>query len=193
MSVNHVTAFTIGDSFSVLFVVGFLGLQKGVTTVAANYIGANREEILSRTLRSSIKMILIIMLCLIVPFFFLSKELAGLFFSYDSALILDPALKAQVGIALRWLWVYFMFDAVSWMIGGILTAAGDTKFVMWMNGWSAFVFSVIPTAICVLYCNASPMVTWILWAMYGFLNAICFFVRYKNKRWVVSQSLHAVS
>lgn len=193
VSVNHVTAFTIGDSFSVLFVVGFLGLQKGITTVAANYIGANREEVLSRTLRSSITIILIIMLFLIVPFFFFSEKLVDLFFNVDSSLMLNEALKNQVAIALRWLWVYFMFDAFSWMIGGILTAAGDTKFVMWMNSVSAWVFSVIPTAICVIYFGASPIMTWILWAMYGFLNAVCFFVRYKNKRWNAAQSLHALS
>jgi MATE family multidrug resistance protein len=193
VSVSHVTVFTIGDSFFILFVVGFLGLQKGITTVAANYIGANREEILSRTLRSSIKMILIIMLFLIVPFFFFSEKLADLFFSQDPSLMLNEGLKTQVAIALRWLWVYFMFDAVSWMIGGILIAAGDTRFVMLMNSVSAWIFSVIPTAICVIYFGASPIITWVLWALYGFLNALCFFVRYKNKRWNAVQSLHAAS
>ncbi len=192
VSVDHVTAFTIGDSFSVLFVVGFLGLQKGITTVAANYIGANREEVLSRILRSSIKIILMIMLFLMIPFFFFSEKLANLFLNPDSLLILNEVLKTQVAIALRWLWVYFMFDAVSSMIGGILTAAGDTKFVMWMSSVSPWVFSVIPTAICVIYFDASPMMTWILWATYGFLNAVCFFVRYKNKRWNAMQSLHAL-
>ncbi len=193
VSVNHVTAFTIGDSFSVLFVVGFLGLQKGITTVAANYIGANREEVLSRTLRSSIKIILIIMLFLIIPFFFFSEKLVDLFFNVNSPLTLNETLKNQVAIALRWLWVYFMFDAVSWMISGILIAAGDTKFVMWMNSVNAWVFSVIPTVICVIYFGASPIMTWILWATYGFLNAVFFFVRYKNKCWNAVQSLHALS
>ena len=133
------------------------------------------------------------MLFLIIPFFFFSEKLVDLFFNVNSPLTLNETLKNQVAIALRWLWVYFMFDAVSWMISGILIAAGDTKFVMWMNSVNAWVFSVIPTVICVIYFGASPIMTWILWATYGFLNAVFFFVRYKNKCWNAVQSLHALS
>ncbi len=193
ISVDYVTVFTIGDSFFVLFVVGFLGLQKGITAVAANYIGANREEVLAKTLRSGVRVVLMIMLFLSIPLIFFSETLTELFFNQDPSLMLNEALKNQVAVAMRWLWIYFMFDAISWMISGVLVAAGDTKFVMLMNSASAWVFAVIPTAICVYCFDTPPVITWIMWAMYGFLNAVCFFIRYKNKRWNIEQPLHALA
>jgi len=185
-SAAHVTLYSIGDSFYVLFAVGFLGLQKGITTVAANYIGANREEILSQTLRSGIKMVLFILIFLSIPMFFFPERLSELFLDSDSVLKLDESLKSHVEIAMRWLWVYFMFDAISALVCGLLTAAGDTLFVMCLNVANAWLFSVIPTYLCVAYFGGSPIITWGFWAFYGFVNALCFFLRYRyknNKRW----------
>lgn len=180
-SAAHMTVYSIGDSFYVLFAVGFLGLQKGVTAVAANYLGANREEVLSRTLRAGAKLVFGILLCLSIPMFCFPERLAELFSESGSASLLDPSLQRHIQIAMRWLWLYFMFDAISALVCGLLTAAGDTFFVMGMNTANAWLFSVIPTYFCVFYFGGSPILSWGLWALYGFVNALCFFLRYRLK------------
>lgn len=191
VSEAHITLFSIGDSFFVLFTFGFWGLQKGITTVVSNYIGANREEMIGPCLRSGVKIVLGIMLVFTIPLFFFPEVLAKQFLNEEA--LLNEELMGHATLAMRWLWVYFMLDAMAWLITGVLTAAGDTKFVMMMNGVSAWVFSVIPTYFFVVYMDGSPVVTWILCALYGFLNSLCFYLRYRSKRWAQELPLHAMT
>ncbi len=190
VSEGHLTVYTIGDSFFVLFGFGFLGLQKGVTTVAANYIGANREEILGATLRSGIKIILALMIVLMIPLFLFPDNLAQFFLKQDSVLVVNEELKDMLHLAMAWLWVYFLLDGIAWLFSGILTAAGDTKYVMLISGVGPWIFSILPTYFCVRYWEGSPIITWIICAIYGLLNALCFYLRYKTKRWDPKLALH---
>lgn len=192
VSEAHITIFSIGDSFFNLFAFGFWGLQKGITAVVANYIGASRDDMIGPCLRSGIKIIAGLLLIFTVPLFFFPEVLVQQFLNPDSPAI-NEELMQYASLAMRWLWVYFMFDALAWLICGVLTAAGDTKFVMIMNGLSAWLFSIVPTYICVMYFDASPVVTWMLCALYGLLNTISFFLRYKSRRWCSEQPLHAMT
>lgn len=188
----HITIYSIGDSFFVLFTFGFWGLQKGITTVVANYIGAEREETISKCLRSGLKIIIAIMLVFTIPLFFFPEFLVSQFLNPEASALNDE-MMTMAGTAMRWLWVYFMLDAITWLVCGILTAAGDTKFVMLMNTMSAWLFSVIPTYFAVKYFSGSPIITWVLFAIYAFLNSASFFLRYRSQRWKMQQPLHAMS
>ncbi len=189
----HITIFSIADNFFVLFAFGFWGLQKGVTTVAANYIGANREEVVTKTLQSGVKIVLIIMLLLTIPLLFFPEQLFEFFLKQELSFILNEEILKYARVTMLWLWLYLMFDAISWLISGVLTASGDTKFVMIMNSVSAWAFSVLPTYLYVVYLGGSPTVSWALCTLYGLLNVISFFLRYKNKRWGTREAFHVLT
>lgn len=193
VSESHITIYSIGDSFFVLLTFGFWGLQKGITSLVANYIGANREEMITQCLRSGLKVVLGIMLVFTIPLLFFPELLVQQFLSVESTDVLNEELMQHGVTAIRWLWVYFVLDAISWLLSGILTATGDTKFVMLMNGVSAWAFSILPTYICVTYLNAPPSITWVLCALYALLNTTSFYLRYRSKRWGVEQPLHALT
>lgn len=193
VSEAHITIFSIGDSFFVLFAFAFWGLQKGITTVVANYLGANREKLVGACLRSGIIIVIAIMLLFTIPLFMYPEMLVKQFLNPHATLQVNEELMNFAATAMRWLWVYFMLDAISWLICGVLTAAGDTKFVMIMNSISAWIFSIIPTYFVVQYLGGSPVVTWILCAIYGLLNSMSFFVRYRSRRWVRTEPLHALA
>lgn len=190
VSEAHITIFSIGDSFFVLFAFGFWGLQKGITTVVSNYIGANREEVVNHCLKSGLKIISVIMVIFTIPLFFFPETLIEHFLNPTSTI--NDELMQHGALAMRWLWVYFMLDAISLLICGVLTAVGDTKFVMFMNGLSAWLFSIIPIYFCVVYLEGSPVIPWVLFAVYGLLNAISFYFRYRSKRWSSEQPIHAL-
>lgn len=193
VSETHLTIFSIGDSFFVLFTFGFWGLQKGITTVVANYIGADRQDMIPLCLRSGIKIVFGIMIVFTLPLFFFPELLMKIFIEPETSQVAVEKLMPYTESAMRWLWVYFMLDAISWLISGVLTAAGDTKFVMMMNGISAWVFSIIPTYIFVGLLGGSPVLTWVLCAVYGLLNTITFYMRYCSTRWRLEAPLHAAS
>lgn len=185
----HITVYSIGDSFYVLLGFGFWGLQKGITTVAANYIGANREEILTQSLRSGIKIVLVMMLILAIPVFLLPDRLAEIFLNQKNSTLFSEEIRHYLATSIRWLWLYFLFDGVAWLFHGVLVAAGDTKFIMLLSSISPWVFSILPTYITIIYLKADPTATWILSVIYGGLNAACLLLRYKKKQWIAEQPL----
>ena len=128
-----------------------------------------------------------------IPMFFFPDTLAQWFLNPDAMTIVNEELRSNTAIAMRWLWVYFLFDAIAWIISGTLTAAGDTKFVMIMNSVNAWAFYIIPTYFWVSYFEGSPIVGWVLCAFYGLMNMVSFFFRYRNKRWHEEQPLHVLT
>lgn len=193
VSEAHITVFSIGDSFFVLFAFGFWGLQKGITAVVANYIGANRHDIIGRCLKSGIKIVLAIMMLFTLPLFVFPNFLVENFLNPEATVAVNSELMRYAASAMRWLWVYFVLDAISWLICGILTAAGDTKFVMIMNSISAWLFSIIPTYFVVEYLGGSPVSIWVLCAFYGLLNSVSFYLRYRSKQWSGASDLHSLA
>jgi MATE family multidrug resistance protein len=182
VSEAHITIFSIGDSFFNLFAFGFWGLQKGITTVAANYLGANRDEIVGLCLRSGIKIIIGLMLLFTVPLLLFPEILVQQFLTPEDSLLNEDLISYAV-IATRWLWFYFLLDAIAWLFWGVLTAGGDTKFVMMRSGISVWCFAIVPTYFMVTYMDGSPIVVWVLCTLYAALNTISYFLRYRSKRW----------
>lgn len=192
VSEAHITVFSIGNSFFCLFAFGFLGVQQGITTVASNYLGANREALLSQSLRSGVKIIFVMMLLLLLPLCVFPEFLANQFLNEEASAFQNEELRVYLMIAMRWLWLYFFLDATSWLISGVLTAAGDTRFVMMMNGISAWFFCVLPTYIYVVHFNGSPVASWALCAVYAILNTSSFYLRYKSKSFRKERPLHVL-
>lgn len=177
---SHITIYSIGDSFFILFGCGFWGLQKGIISLVANYLGAHKEENVRACLRSGVKLVVGIMLVLTIPLIFFPNFLVECFLNGDSNSLLSEEMLSDGVSAIRWLWVYFMMDAISWLLCGVLTASGDTKFVMVMNSISAWFFCVIPIYIFVGVLEGSPVLTWKFCALYGLFNVVCFTFRYRK-------------
>lgn len=174
----HMSIYSIGDSFFILFGFGFWGLQKGIISLVANYLGANRGDIVHACLRSGIKLVLGFMLILIIPFVFFPNALVEWFVNSDgSSVLLNEDLLSYGVSTMHWLWIYFMLDALAWILCGVLTASGDTRFVMILNSFSAWCCCVMPIYIFVVRFEGSPLLTWKFCALYGLFNVVCFSLR----------------
>jgi len=192
VSEAHITLYSIGDSLFSLFVFGFLGLQKGITTVSANYIGAEKESRVSLCLLSGVKIIIVMMLILIIPLFFFPKLLVSQFLtSTPAAIALEVMLYAET--AMHWLWLYCFLEALVFLVSGVLTALGDTKYVMLMNGFNAWMVSVLPTFLAVNYWDSTPDKVWSLSAFYGGVSALSLYLRYRRRRATAHVPLHVLT
>lgn len=179
----HLTIITISESFVTLFGFAFWGLQKGITAVAANYFGANRNEMINTTVYSGMKIVCGIMLLLIVPMFIYPEHFIEQFLNASESSIMKEELMEYMLISIHWLWLYFLLYGLSWLLSGVLTAAGDTKFMMIINTINSWLFSIAPTYFIVTYFGASPILTGILSAFYALLSTIGFYLRFKSKDW----------
>jgi MATE family multidrug resistance protein len=98
---------------------------------------------------------------------------------------LNHELIHYVTLALKGLWIYFAFNGFSLIFWGVLTAGGDTKFIMWTNTISTWLFAVIPTYIWVTYFSSTPAIPYQYIApIYGFLACLIVLWRFYTKQWI---------
>jgi MATE family multidrug resistance protein len=96
---------------------------------------------------------------------------------------LTPATQATIHSACFWVWIYFIFDGISWLLIGLLTAAGDTRFVMKVGGSAPILFALVPTYLFVFQLGASADITWMMIAFYAFASGAIYFWRFKSEQW----------
>ena len=183
MGKQHITILQIGQTLFILFTFLADGLQKGVIALSSNAIGEGKIKKVPRILISSIKLHVCMVGLLAIPFLFFPEAFIKLFLgSASTALPIEDVLH-HGRIALAWVWAFLFFDDLVWIIAGILTAAGDTKFVMIMNSISTWFFGVMPVYVFVFLLKSSPVMVWQLMALYGFLNFLFFLWRYNRGQW----------
>ena len=184
LSQNHLTVLAIGHSCFLL--VGFFanGLHQGVTAISANYLGANRPDIVRQVIKSAIRLLILISLILTLPLLIQPQLLINSFLSRNGV-IASPDLVFFLKITLLWVWLYFLFDGAVWVLAGALTAGGDTRFIMIANSVTAWLFAILPAYLLLVRLGASPAFTWGASALYAVLNCIAFTIRYRTNRWSV--------
>lgn len=180
---HHLTVATIGQSMYMLVAFGFEGVQKAVTTLVANRIGAIKWDNIWSVWYSAIKLMLIFAvpfgaLMLLYPDPIIAEFLSTETPESDVAL-LTPMLK----ITAAGVFMYYLVDGFTWICVGVLTAAEDTWFVMWVNSITAWVCGMVPILLFMVYLKWSPAWYFMLITFYGGCNAVIFYRRLLTKPW----------
>lgn len=183
ISKEHVTVLLIGQSLFILFAFMADGLQKGVMALASNAIGEKSLERIPKILKSATLLHVMMLGVLAIPLLCYPDPLIKLFLSQRPVDMPLEEVMQHARIALAWMWVYLIFDDFVWILSGILTAAGDTKFVMWMNSFSVWTFAVLPVYIFVFKMGKEAPMVWQLTAFYGMMSCLFFWGRYKSGKW----------
>lgn len=183
-SVEHVTVMSIVLTIWALFSFITEGLQKGISTVASNCIGARDNKCISKVFSLGLQLQILLAIVLAVPLIITPELLVGCFLpAQENAVLYNQDLNALVELSCRWLWVAYLFEGMTWVIDGVLTAAGDTAFIMLMNSLGTWILCIAPIYYFIVMQDGSPslMLQWI--ATYCLLVFICYLLRYKSKRW----------
>src|SRR3989344_1819493 len=176
----YITISAISSSFFVLFLFLVEGLQKSVMAISSNLIGAQQSDKISKLLRSGLKMHLITSSIIFIPLVLFSDKLVPLF-------VHDPHVAASLMTPIRWslffVWAFLALDGMNWVFCGILTAAGDTKFILRANTFNIVFFSFLPTYYFVIMQKGSPVLLWGLGVPYALAGLAIFTWRYLSNIW----------
>lgn len=181
VSEDHVTVVSIAQSIFFLFTFLTEGISKGATAIAANMIGAGRTEDLWRLLKSGIKFYLIIFVIFGSVFAIYPGFLINLFLSTESPQ--SAQIYQLVSSSCLWVWIFFLFDGIHWLVVGLLTAAGDTKFVLKAGSSSVWIFALLPTYLLVVLQGHQADMAWAITAFYGLMTCCIYLYRFHSKRW----------
>lgn len=183
ISENHLTVATVGQSFYMLVAFSFEGVQKAVTTIAANHIGAGSIDGVWKSWRTGIKLLFISCIPLSIILIGYPDPLIAEFLSMETppsdVILLTYYLKlTAIGVFL-----YYILDGLTWISVGVLTAAEDTFYVMWVNAVTSWFAALLPVYVCMVYLEWSPVWYYFLTCFYGGCNALIFYKRLQSGAW----------
>lgn len=188
LSEKHITVSSICQSFAILLSFFCDGLSRGAAAVAGNLIGAKRQEGVNKVLRSGFLLLICFsaatsLILLVDPIdtvrflFFADADL-----SHASA-VLDPSWHDSLKVCMIFVFIYILFDGLRWLFSGLLSAAGDTIFLLIVGSLSVWVFLLAPVYFIVVR-NALPIeAAWGLTMFYGALFYLVYWVRFQTGRW----------
>jgi MATE family multidrug resistance protein len=133
-------------------------------------------------------------LVLIIFFVVFPDFLIDLFFhnlqNFDlafSAEVLDAKYLAQVKSTIRtgliFIAVYMIIEDIRWLINGILTAAGDTLFLMIAGASCVWLFLLLPTYFFVMKPQANIKLAFVIWIVYSVISTLIFYLRFRQGKW----------
>ena len=178
----HATVMGVVQSIVILAMFASPAMSKALTAVCANFIGANKWEYIPKTFRSALILQAYIAGVLLLPFIIFPDPIITGFLPHHHAAENAQIIK-YVEIALIWAWFASVLDGISWMISGILTSAGDTKFLMIVNPLNVWLFAIVPGYILFKIYNFPPQYVWSVVGLYAVVNSICYYLRYRSDIW----------
>ncbi len=169
----------------ILLLTFFLdGLSRGVTAIAGNLIGEKKQNLIKKLLMSSLK--LQVLFSLLTAIFLIFKpEIILKLTSYfqatpkTSLIIFDSTLKT----CLFCVFFFLFLEGTRWIFSGILTAAGDTWFLLLSGSLSVWIFLLFPTYLVIVKYKQTVEIAWIITVFYSLALCIAYFLRFKTGKW----------
>lgn len=194
ISIEHILVSSICQSILLLFVFFGLGLEKGAAIVAGNLIGAKKIDKINNVLLSGCKMIGVFSIVIVLFFIVYPDFLINLFLKNPQALESHVSLNgltdeylAQIRSTIRtgliFIAIYMIIEDIRWLINGVLTAAGDTLFLMIVGAGCVWLFLLLPTYFFILKPKADIRLAFAIWVVYSLIATLLFFFRYKQGKW----------
>ena len=194
ISIEHILVSSICQSILLLFVFFGLGLEKGAAIVAGNLIGAKKTDKVNNVLLSGCKMIGVFSIVIILFFIVYPDFLINLFLKNPQALeshvnltaLTDEylaSIRSTIRTSLVFIAIYMIIEDIRWLINGILTAAGDTLFLMIVGAACVWLFLLLPTYFFILKPHASIKLAFVIWVVYSVIATSLFYFRFRQGKW----------
>lgn len=186
VGVVHMTVYSVFQAVFVFFAHIVSGMEKGLSAIVANAIGAKAYKRINLTLLQAFKFLLSFCALLLLPIVLNPEILVQEFLCEMNPEVLG-ATKAAIHAALIWILIYAVVDGLAWLMMGVLTAAGDTKFIMFANISNVWLFAVLPIFVAAKLEILRPEDTWKIQCGYVLMNFVVMGWRYRTNKW---KSIH---
>lgn len=182
VSVRHITIVGIAQSIVLLLFFLAEGVNKAASAVAGNLIGAKKTFLIKKMVYAGFRIHLAFfaLLCLVCVFY--ADWVTGLFLTKA-----DPAMVASMQESLRvcvfLTIVYLLFEGMRMVISGVLTAAGDTVFLLVAGSLSIWFLLVIPNYYLIVYLEMPVEVGSLTTALYALAALGIYLIRFGQGKW----------
>ena len=191
ISAVHIFVATVCQTILILFLFFGMGVEKGAIALTGNFIGEGERSKVPTVLYSGIKLISIFTFISALFLIVYPYPLIDWFLQNPS--LLDPSLnnlefnlletKLLIRIGLIFTTLYILLENIRWMLNGILTAAGDTLFLLISGALTVWFLLLIPTYLFIVIPKASIIYSFIIWIVYSAIATGVIFLRFLQGKW----------
>jgi MATE family multidrug resistance protein len=181
--------------YSVYLLFSFIGeaVYKGIAVIAGNFIGSGRPQMIVKTLRAGTVFHALGFL-LLIAFILPHPALLLNYFLPESGTLEHQALLSsgfahigqfnmQLQICLGLMLFYILFENISWLFLGALSAAGDTLYLFAAGSLSIWIALIAPVYYFV-YLQKNPVWTaYVIMALYMAATCALYANRYYSGKW----------
>lgn len=182
MGDKYLTIAGICQSVLLLFYFYIEGVSKAATAVAGNLIGGQRRDLVPTVLKQGMKLLYLFLGVLLVLYYFLSDDLLRMFMPE-----ITPEQFAEyyppLSFAMIIMSLYLFFDGVRTLFAGILTAAGDTLFLMIAGILSIWLLLVLPVYMIIVRMSGSIETATLICLSYSVIGTILYIWRFVTGKW----------
>jgi MATE family multidrug resistance protein len=181
---DYLTIMVILQTFYLLFFFIIEGISKGVTAVVSNFIGAKKYEYLGKTMKSTFKLHFGFVLFAMLIIFLFSPGIFSVFISKsDQAYLSNPVFLRHLYLSSIYLCLFYLFDGMVWIYVGVLTAASDSRFIMYIGTLGPWVLSLVPIYIAIRFFHVTVDQVWLYLVAYSFCFMMIYWLRYRTAPW----------
>lgn len=182
VSEEHITIAGICQSFFILLLFFAEGVSKAATAITGNLIGAKRTWFIPKVLKSGIQIHFLFLCGALLLFSIFYQVLIDQFLPNATPEYIASIQRTLMNCLYATL-LYVFFEGIRWLLSGILTAAGDTTFLLIVGSLSVWVLLVAPVYIFVVKMHASIEVAIYFWVFFSVGSIIMYYWRYASDLW----------
>ncbi len=179
---RYITVVGICQSAALLFYFFAEGIGKAATAIAGNFIGANEHHHVKKILRAGVILHTIFYLFLILVYMLFSNYIIDIFLPNITEAEMQ-SIRPSLLICLFCIFTYMFFEGTRLLISGLLTAAGDTTYILIAGSLSVWFFLVIPVYFFVVKGGASVEVATTIGIFYSLFSSLIYLRRFLKGRW----------
>jgi multidrug resistance protein, MATE family len=184
VSEEHILTASISQSVLLPFYFFCFGIEKGVSTIAGNLIGAKQAHLISKLMKSGLKLICVFMVFVSIFFLGLSEPIIHFFLNGEN---LSPTMLTTLKTALALAEVYLLFEVLRMLVYGALVAAGDSLVPVVAGISSMWLFLLMPTYFLIVQAKGSVYSSMIIWVIYSIIMAAWNYLRFAQGKWKKKQ------
>lgn len=179
---RYITIAGICQSVVILFYFFGEGIRNAVTVIAGNYIGAKRLVHIRQVLVSGARLHLLFFIFMMGFIYFFNDLLIDQFLPDATPEILESYYGSLITCLFSMV-VYMFFEGLRLLLSGVLTAAGDTLFLLVAGSLSVWFFLVIPVYFIVVLGKSSIETACYIIVFYSVVACLIYLWRFQKGKW----------
>lgn len=182
MGERYITVAGINQSIVIMFYFFAEGISKGTSTIVGNFIGARATHQVAKVVKAGIQLNFIFFVILLTVFSFMEGMLMRLFLPEASEELIR-SLGGTLYTCLISSAFYLFFEGLRYSLSGVLTAAGDTIFLLIAGSLSVWLLFVMPVYVAMMYFGARVEMAMYLGVFYSFGVCAIYMWRFLEGQW----------